>query len=135
MSIWIIQHHHRHGDSVWPVITNEAPDPAKVAADLGDDFEPEADEYIEVHGPFDPRSEEAVPTKLVCPKCGNDDPSEFEYQEDMAAWRRVISLEHGTLTINSEYHVYDEGAENVRLMCRNCCTEQPIPEGVEIEWC
>lgn len=53
MNLYIIRYSHRHGHDVWPVFATEQPSEDEVIAGLEDWEGEEADEYIEIYGPFD----------------------------------------------------------------------------------
>lgn len=51
--IWILHHSHRHGDSIWPVISRNRPDTQTIAASDPHTFELNRDdETLTVSGPF-----------------------------------------------------------------------------------
>jgi hypothetical protein len=44
-----VHHSHRHGDSIYLIRASEIPGEEKLIEKLGLDFEPDRDEFIEVH--------------------------------------------------------------------------------------
>lgn len=44
-----VHHSHRHGDSVYLIKASQVPDEDELVRKLGIDFEPDYDEFIEVH--------------------------------------------------------------------------------------
>ncbi len=50
--LYIVIHHHRHGEDVYPVISARRPTQEEIAALVGDNFEAEENEHLELRGPF-----------------------------------------------------------------------------------
>jgi len=51
IKIWIIVHHRRHGEDLFPVRSEQEPkNPESYLEDFEDDWE---DEWVEVRGPFE----------------------------------------------------------------------------------
>lgn len=61
LKVWVIQYYHRHGVDAWPWFGLKEPSEAEVIETLADWEGEEADEWIEIRGPFEvPKSEEAA---------------------------------------------------------------------------
>jgi hypothetical protein len=90
--------------------------------------------------------------RIVCPHCGYagtvaagarggagaDECDGFYLLEDITVYRFVKGLRGGKLRVDGLYHTgdgYDEGVPgSLRLECRQCLTEFPLPAGMEIDW-
>jgi len=77
------------------------------------------------------RSEEeqepdSVTKAAQCPECGS---ARLEMVEDALLVREVKGHNSdGDLLIESYYKVYDEGAENPRILCNDCSHTYDLPE-------
>jgi hypothetical protein len=82
---------------------------------------------------------------IVCPHCGYTDSTVrgeggpgFALLEDITVSRAVQGIRDGQLAVDSTYHTgagYDEGLPGtLRLECRRCLREFPLPAGVDIAW-
>lgn len=70
------------------------------------------------------------PTKLICPKCQNEDQEEFRYLDNPTHWREITEVRPGLLLVEGLSNQYDESENcNDRIECRSCFGEFPIPQG------
>lgn len=58
LKVWVIQYHHRYGVDAWPWFGFRVPSEKEVIETLSDWEGEEADEWIEVIGPWDPPTPE-----------------------------------------------------------------------------
>jgi hypothetical protein len=90
--------------------------------------------------------------EIVCPYChyaagagadlhGKDGAGRcngFYLLEDITAYRFVRGVAGGRLRVDGLYHTgqgYDGGVPgSLRLECRRCLAEFPLPAGLEIDW-
>jgi hypothetical protein len=90
--------------------------------------------------------------RIVCPHCGYagdgaadlhgqtgaEECNGFYLLEDISVYRFVKGLKGGRLAVDGLYHTgegYDEGAAGtIRLECRKCLSEFPLPAGLQIDW-
>jgi hypothetical protein len=69
-------------------------------------------------------------TKLVCPKCQNEDQQEFRYLDNPTHWREIVEVRPGQLLVEGLSNQYGESEDcNDRIECRSCYMEFPIPNG------
>ncbi len=50
--LYVVIHHHRHGEDVYPVLSARRPTQDEMLALVGDKFETEENEWLELRGPF-----------------------------------------------------------------------------------
>lgn len=83
---------------------------------------------------LEPETPEPENPVLQCPHCDNADASEFDYVEDVIAYRRVRGFsENGHLVVSGQSDIGD--GDNDRLVCHNCGNESPLPGGrLQIDW-
>jgi hypothetical protein len=90
--------------------------------------------------------------EIICPHCGYaggtaadihgengaEECNGFYLLENITVYRFVKGLKDGQLRVDGLYHAgegYDEGVEGtIRLECRKCLSEVPLPAGLKIEW-
>jgi hypothetical protein len=92
-------------------------------------------------------------SRIVCPHCGyagggtatdihgengGEECNGFYLLEDITTYRFVKGVEGDQLVVNAHYQTgegYDAGVEGtIRLECRRCLGEFPLPAGLEVEW-
>lgn len=100
-------------------------------------------EYQRKHGPHETHDHVG---KIVCTKCGNDEPRLFRYVETVETYREVQAVAGGKVIIDNLYRTgegYDEDGKNPYFECHRitencspCLHRMPIPDWVykRIEW-
>jgi len=73
-----------------------------------------------------------------CDGSGRDQCQGFRLLEDITVFHFVKGLNNGRLVVDGLYHTgegYDEGTDGtLRMECRKCLSEFPLPAGVDNEW-
>ena len=80
-TLWIIIHTHRGGVNVYPVIHPETIDECDAKRFLGDAWEEDNDEFIDIDGPYDLQEIPVFAYELANTEC--DDGNDFDAFEDV----------------------------------------------------
>lgn len=81
------------------------------------------------------RSEPDPSDRKDVPRCSQCGVEQLEMIEGALLVREVMGRnEDGELIINSSYTVYDEGAENPRIMCKCCGHSYDLGEDTQVQF-